>query len=100
MISLLRCLGTNFSRQSVDRWQTSNQYTTISCLYPQCFGMAVGFAASLRIRQNQGIPFDRAASLIDEFVALTIPQVPSVQEAMAIADQLLDRRVVFDNVTI
>ena len=91
-----RFFETNFFRRSVDRWQTSNEYTTISCLYPECFGMAVGFAASLQIRQKKGISVERVASLMDDFVALTVPQVPSVQEAMAIADKLLDRRVILD----
>ena len=94
-----RFFETNFFRRSVDRWQTSNAYTTISCLYPECFGMAVGFAASLQIRQKKGISVERVASLMDDFVALTVPQVPSVQEAMAIADKLLDRRVILDNIS-
>ena len=57
--------------------------------------MVLGFAASLHIRQNKGISAECLASLMGDFVALVVPQVPSVQEAMATADKLLDRRVIF-----
>eukprot|EP00435_Cladocopium_sp_Y103_P056098 s1312_g18.t2 len=36
------------------RWITGNEYTSYSCVYPDCFGFAVGFAESMRLMVDMG----------------------------------------------
>lgn len=40
------------------RWITGNEYTSFSCVYPDCFGCAVGFAESMRLMVDMGVDED------------------------------------------
>lgn len=70
------------------RWQTSNDYTTVSCLYPAAYGDALGKAAKILQMGLQGEERDKE---IKRYAALVSKKVPSVTEALALADKLLDR---------
>ena len=61
------------------RWQTSNQYTTWSALYPLCFGECVAFSHQF----TRGLFRGNENESIDKFVECLIERgFPSVADLM------------------
>ena len=64
------------------RWQTGNQFTTYSALYPKHFGISIAFASELALFSNDKTEWPQhVAEHVDELLRIDMPTIAQCIQA-------------------
>lgn len=74
---------------SLSRWITGNEYTSYSAVYPDCFGLAIGFAESMSRGKEAFGESDPEKKAKLWALILRDHHLPSLQERKEEADEAI-----------